>query len=134
MAYNKDKLYKQAIEIIENDKSIHFIEDIIAEMPCSKPTFYEHFPIDSDELNTIKSKIDINKNNTKREIRKELRKGRGTELIALYKLLANESELMALNSQYNKNENTHKFETDPFKQIRENAGLNESNNETTTSD
>ena len=102
MAYDKDKLYKQAIEIIESDKYIHFIEDVVAEMPCDKTTFYRYFPVTCNEYNHIKNKIDINRNATKVEIRKELRKGRGAELIALYKLLASENELMALNSQYNK--------------------------------
>ena len=42
MAYNKDELLKQAKKAIVINK-LHFIEDIIAALPCDKTTFYRLF-------------------------------------------------------------------------------------------
>ena len=53
MAYDKDKLYNQAVKAIE-EHNLFFIEDIVAFISCSKPTFYEYFPVDSNELNNLK--------------------------------------------------------------------------------
>ena len=60
MAYDKNKLYDQAKEAIEKH-NLFFIEDIVAFIPCSKPTFYEHFHLDSDELNNLKVLLEQNK-------------------------------------------------------------------------
>ena len=53
MAYDKTKLYEQAKEAIEKN-NLFFIEDIVAFIPCTKATFYDYFPVDSDELNDLK--------------------------------------------------------------------------------
>lgn len=96
MAYDKQKLYKQALEEIEKNK-LYFIEDLVAFLPCSKPTFYDHFPVDSNEFNAIKDRLEHFKVQTKVELRKKLMDGRGSELIALYKLLSTEEEAHKLN-------------------------------------
>lgn len=41
MAYKTEELEKTAIKAIKEHK-LYFIEDVIAFLPCSKPTFYEH--------------------------------------------------------------------------------------------
>jgi len=109
MAYKTEELYKQAMEIVQDD-GIHFIEDVICQLPCSKFAFYDHFPTDSNEYNNIKAQIDKNRNKTKADIRRKLKEGRGGELIALYKLLATREENEALNSQYNTNVNKHQID------------------------
>jgi hypothetical protein len=43
MAYDKKKIYEQAEESIKKN-NLFFIEDIVAFLPCSKPTFYDFFP------------------------------------------------------------------------------------------
>lgn len=100
MAYDKDKLYQQAKEAVEKH-NLFFVEDIIAFIPCSKPTFYEHFPIDSNELNSLKDMLEDNKVKTKSSIRAKLWKSnKASELLALYRLIATPEEHMKLNQSY----------------------------------
>ena len=100
MAYNKDKLYEQAKNAIE-ENNLFSIEDIVAYIPCSKPTFYDYFPLDSDELNDLKDMLERNKIKTKSEIRAKLSKsGKASELLALYRLIATPDEHKRLNQSY----------------------------------
>ena len=100
MAYDTGKLYEQAIEAIEKN-NLFFIEDIVAFIPCSKATFYDHFPIDSNELNTLKELLDQNKIKTKSGIRAKLWKSeKAAELLALYRLIATPEEHQKLNQSY----------------------------------
>ena len=64
MAYNKEKIYNQAIEAITKN-NLFFVEDIVAWLPISKATLYEFFPLESDELNNLKNLLNINKTKTK---------------------------------------------------------------------
>ena len=100
MAYDKNKLYQQAKEAIQKH-NLFFIEDIVAFIPCSKPTFYEHFPLDSDELNDLKEMLEQNKIKTKSSIRAKLYKSeKAGELLALYRLIATPEEHRKLNQSY----------------------------------
>lgn len=100
MAYDKDKLYQQAKEAIEKH-NLFFIEDIVAFLPCRKQTFYDHFPIDSDEMDTIKDMLEDNKIKTKSSIRAKLWKStKAAELLALYRLIATPEEHRKLNQSY----------------------------------
>jgi hypothetical protein len=100
MAYDKDKILKQALEIAEN-KHHFFIEDIISLLPISKPTFYDYFPVESNELNNIKEKLDQNKISMKVEIREKLSRGeKSAELLALYKLICSSDERKSLSMNY----------------------------------
>jgi hypothetical protein len=96
VAYNTEKLFSDAIAIAKQE-GIYFVEDIIALLPCSKPTFYAHFPDDSNELNALKEQLAQNKVATKVRIRMKLEGGeKAAELIALYKLIASDDERRAL--------------------------------------
>jgi hypothetical protein len=100
MAYDKAKLYEQAKEAIEKN-NLFFIEDIVAFIPCTKPTFYDYFPVDSDELNDLKERLDQNKIKTKSGIRAKLWKSeKAAELLALYRLIATPEEHQKLNQSY----------------------------------
>jgi hypothetical protein len=100
MAYDKDKLYNQAVKAIE-EHNLFFIEDIVAFISCSKPTFYEYFPVDSNELNNLKELLDNNKIETKSRIRAKLMKSeKAAELLALYRLIATTEEHQKLNQSY----------------------------------
>lgn len=100
MAYDKDKLYKQAIKAIE-ENNLFFVEDIIAFIPCSKPTFYDYFPPNSNELNNLKDLLEGNKIKTKSAIRAKLWKSdKAAELLALYRLICTPEEHQKLNQQY----------------------------------
>lgn len=100
MAYNKRKIYQQAIKAI-TDNNLFFIEDIVAFLPISKKTFYEYFTVGSDESNNLKELLEINKTTTKSEIRKKLFKSeKAAELLALYRLVCTPEERQLLNQQY----------------------------------
>jgi flagellar biosynthesis regulator FlbT len=100
MAHDKAKIYEQAQEAIKAN-NLFFIEDIIAFIPCSKPTFYEFFPVNSNELNTLKGLLEDNKVVTKSAIRRKLFKSdKAAELLALYRLICTKEEHQLLNQQY----------------------------------
>ncbi len=110
MAYNKEKIYKQAEEAIKSH-NLFFIEDIVAFLPCNKDTFYRFFPTDSDEYDTLKELLETNKIDTKVKLRVKLANGtKAAEILALYKLIATDEERRALQMQYteNKHEVTQK--------------------------
>lgn len=54
MAYKTEDLEKQALKAIEKNK-LMFIEHIVAFLPCSKKTFYEH---KLHESNAIKKAVE----------------------------------------------------------------------------
>ena len=100
MAFDRDKLYQQAQTAI-TENNLFFIEDVVAFIPCSKPTFYEHFPIDSNELNNLKDLLEQNKIRTKAAIRAKLYKSpKASELLALYRLICTPEERKMLNQNY----------------------------------
>lgn len=99
MAYKKAQIFEQAKQVI-SEHNLFFIEDIVAWLPISKPTFYEYFPVDSNELNTLKNMVADNKIKTKSGIRAKLYKEKGTSLIALYKMICTDDERKALSLTY----------------------------------
>lgn len=95
MSQNREQIYLQAIELCKDkQKMVVFIEDLIVYLPISKPTFYDYYPPDSNELNAIKALINENKVNMKVSIRAKLHKGDGggAGLLALYKLICTDDE------------------------------------------
>lgn len=100
MAYDTGKLYKQAEEAIKKN-NLFFVEDIVAFIPCAKPTFYERFPPGSNELNNLKALLEENKVRTKSSIRAKLwRSEKAAELLALYRLVSTPEEHRLLNQSY----------------------------------
>jgi hypothetical protein len=100
MAHDRAKIFEQSKEVIVKH-NLFFVEDIVAFIPCSKPTFYEFFPVDSNELNTLKDLLNENKVKTKSAIRSKLFKSqKAAELLALYRLICTPEEHQKLNQQY----------------------------------
>jgi hypothetical protein len=100
MAYKTEKLFEQAIEAIDQN-NLFFVEDVVAYLGIAKPTFYDHFPIDSNEMNAIKEKLNKNAMRTKVSIRSKLHQSKSPAgLLALYKLLATNDERKALAMEY----------------------------------
>ena len=100
MAFDRDKLYQQA-ETAITENNLFFIEDVVAFIPCSKPTFYEYFPIESNEFNNLKDLLERNKIRTKSAIRAKLYKSpKASELLALYRLICTPEERKMLNQNY----------------------------------
>ena len=109
---NKDDLYNKAMQVLENDKEIVFIEDLVSFLPCVKSSFYKHFPINSNEMNVFKEIIENNKINQKRQLRKKwFDNDNATLQLALYKLIATNDERERLNTSYNKTDVTSQGES-----------------------
>ncbi len=100
MAYDKDKIYKQAEKAIKKNNLL-FIEDIVAFIPCSKPTFYDLFPTESNEFNILKELLDQNRINTKVGLRKKWNDSDNATLsLALYKLTGTTEERKRLSQTH----------------------------------
>jgi hypothetical protein len=94
--YNTDELVEKSLKAIEQ-YGIHFLEDVIVHLPCSRATFYNH---GLDKLDLIKDAIEVNKIKLKTNLRKKwYESDNPTTQIALYKLIANQGELRALTNQ-----------------------------------
>ena len=97
MAYDKKKLAKQAIDAIKAH-NLFFMDDVFAFMPCSKATFYNH---KLEQLDDIKELLEENKIKTKSALKsKWFKSDNATLQMALYKLLASETERKALAMEY----------------------------------
>lgn len=97
MAYDKKKIFEQAKEIIDKNK-LFFVEDIVSLLPVAKPTFYDFFPPDSNELNTIKEMLDKNRVEIKSSMRSKWYKSDAPALqIALMKIISTDEEAHRLN-------------------------------------
>lgn len=126
MAYDKKKLYQQALDVVSKSTMIIFIEDIVAMLPCDKTTFYKHFPIDSNENNELKERIEKNRITIKNNIRGKWYKDNNfSAQIALYKLCSTKQELEALSMV--KNNDTDDKETTASISIEANKTILPSN-------
>ena|SRR5680860_18593 len=100
MAYKTEELLKQARSAIE-EHELFFIEDVVSYLPCSKSTFYDHFPLDSDESNELRDLLDSNRITVKVELRKKWRESDNATLqMGLMKLIATNEERKKLAQTY----------------------------------
>ncbi len=96
MAYKTEELEQQALDAIEKHK-LFFIEDIVAYLPCTKPTFYEH---KLNESNKIKAALTKVKTEIKVSMRSKWYKSQNATLqMGLMKLLSNNEELRKLSME-----------------------------------
>ena len=108
MAYDRKKILEQAKEHIVT-KKLFFIEDIVSFLPISKKTFYEYFPVESDESNELKELLEKNRVELKVSMRSKWYKSNSPALqMALMKLISTPEELKKLAMQYQESENNHK--------------------------
>ena len=106
MAYDRKKIFEQAKEMIVKHK-LFFMDEVPDFLPCSRSSFYDFFPDGSDELDTLKSLISVNKTQIKTSMRSKWYKSPAPALqLALMKLLCTPEELKRLSMQYS--ENLHK--------------------------
>lgn len=100
MAYKTKELFDEAIKHIR-EKKLFFVEDVIGFLPCSKPTFYDHFKVDSDEFNLIKDELEKNRISTKTSMRKKWYDSDNPTLqIALMKLISTDEERRKISNTY----------------------------------
>ena len=105
MAYDRKKIFEQAKEIIVKHK-LFFVEDIVAFLPCAKPTFYDFFPIDSNELNELKELLEVNRTTLKVSMRSKWYTSNSPALqMALMKIICTDEERKKLAMIYTENEN-----------------------------
>jgi hypothetical protein len=108
MAYDKEAMYKQVLDVIKEHKLKHFdyIEGFVS--PCTK-TLYDLFPTKSDELHAIKRELDKNKISSKTKLRNNWEDSENPTLqIAAFKLIASDSERRALSTNWTELETEHK--------------------------
>ena len=92
MAYDRKKIFEQAKEQIVSKRLI-FVEEVVAFIGISKPTFYEFYPVDSNEFNELKSLIETNKISLKTSLRKKWYDSDNATLqMGLMKLIASPEE------------------------------------------
>jgi hypothetical protein len=107
MAYDKQKIFEQAKEMIVKHK-LFFIEDIVAFLPCDKTTFYRFFEPESNEYNELKGLLETNRVELKVSMRSKWYKSNAPALqMALMKLIATPEELKKLSMQFVESENTN---------------------------
>jgi hypothetical protein len=110
MAYDKIKIFEQAKEAIVKHK-LFFVEDIIAFIPISKQTFYDYYPINSDELDTLKTLLETNRTTLKVSMRSKWFMSNAPALqMALMKLISTPEELKKLSMTFVESENTNRNE------------------------
>ena len=97
MPYDRSAIFEQAKKEAESKKLI-WIEEIVSFLPISKPTFYDYFPLDSNELNELKEIIENNRVSLKAAMRKKWYESENPTLqVSLMKLLGTEEETHRLN-------------------------------------
>jgi hypothetical protein len=114
MAYKTEDLFQKAKDAILKHK-LFFIEDIVAFLPCAKPTFYEHFPPESNQMNELKGMLEVNRTELKVSMRSKWYNSNAPALqMALMKLIASPEELRKLSMNH---QVTEEVEKPIFKQI-----------------
>lgn len=109
MAYDRKKIFEQAKEMIVKHK-LFFIEDIVAFLPISKPTFYDYFKPDSNDFNELKELLEQNRVTLKVSMRSKWYTSNAPALqMALMKLIATPEELKKLSMQFVESENNTKL-------------------------
>ena len=108
MAYDRNKIFEQAKEVIVKHK-LFFVEDIVAFLPCATSTFYDFFPANSEELEELKELLEQNRVTLKVSMRSKWYTSNAPALqMALMKLIASPDELRRLSMQFVESENTNK--------------------------
>ena len=100
MAYDKLEIFKKAKEVTVKNK-LFFIEDIVAFLPIVKKTFYEYFPLESNEINELKELLQTNRVELKVSMRSKWFKSNAPALqMALMKLICTDEERKKLAMTY----------------------------------
>lgn len=107
MAYDRIKIFEQAKEQITSKRLI-FVEEVVAFIGIAKPTFYDFFPINSNEMNELKGLIETNKISLKTSMRKKWYDSENATLqMGLMKLIATPEEHKRLSQTFVDSENVN---------------------------
>jgi len=101
MPYDTKILKQKAIEAIEKNKLL-FIEDVCSFVGIVKDTYYNHFPVGSDDSDELSELLNKNKISLKIGMRKNWyeQKQNATMQMALYKLCSTPEEHKLLQQNY----------------------------------
>jgi len=112
--YTQENLEKLSIEAIQRYK-LFFIDDIIAYLPCSRATFYNH---NLDKLDTIKDALTQVRTEIKVSMRSKWYKSDNPTLqMGLMKLIASPDELRQLSMNHVESNNKHEIADFDIKDI-----------------
>jgi len=117
MAYDRKKVFEQAKEVIVKHK-LFFVDDIVAFLPCSKQTFYDFYPVNSDKLDELKELLNQNRTELKVSMRSKWYTSNAPALqMALMKLIATPDELKKLSMQYVESDNRNTNQNFDIKEL-----------------
>ena len=97
MAYDRAQIFEQAKQVIIDKKPI-YVTEMISYLPISEETYYQFFPLQSEQSEQLKALIEQGKIERKQGLREKWYEGENaTTQLALYKLLGTEEEAHRLN-------------------------------------
>lgn len=100
MAYDKQKIYNEILEIIDKE-DLTFIEECCAYVGISRETFYRYYPIGSDENDTIKNKLQSRKSKNIHSVTKQWKESDNPTLqIAYVKINGSDEIRKRLSNSY----------------------------------
>lgn len=107
----KQNQLNQILKLIKENDKLVFLQDVYQAIDMPASTFYRTYPTDSDDYQLIVEALEANKTLMKREIRDRLAECKNPSgLVVLYRLLATDAEMDALNSIFKaKNEENTKI-------------------------
>ena len=98
--YDRKKIFEQAKEMIVKHK-LFFVEDIVAFLPIAKKTFYEYFPLESNESNELKELLEEQRITIKTSMRSKWYKSENATLqVSLMKLICTDDERKKLSMNH----------------------------------
>jgi len=98
MAYDTKELIELSFEAIKKHK-LFFIEDLVAYLPCSSRTFYNH---DLHNMQELKDLVATNRIITKRKLQRNWEQSENATLqMGLMKMIASIEERQRLSQTYN---------------------------------
>lgn len=88
-----DKMIEEMFDSEKHEICPTTMEEVFCSLGISNACFYDYYPIDSNDFNDIKDKLQESKANIKRKLKdKWLKSDNATTNIALFKLCSNEEE------------------------------------------
>lgn len=130
----KTRLFNKALKLIKEDDEILLMSDLYTALGISSSSFYEYFPANSEETETIKEALEVTRAKIKKGLRKKWYKSDTAALqISLYKLIATPEERQILSQNDVKlsgelTNNVNVMQPQPFKVKKRERPNNDNSN------
>jgi hypothetical protein len=103
MAYDKEAIYKEAIDLV-NKHNLIFIDEVLSLLPIHPSTFYDWYPSGSERNLELKAEIDKVRIKMKANMRRKWYESDNASLqIGLMKLIGTEDEVNRLSGNVPQN-------------------------------